>query len=140
MLVAPIVSTTTEMLKTVRWSGYRCLTRTVHWAHTPAAAMSIACPGPSSKRDIRQAAYETDNVTPFDNGSGRLTFQIEVRHARTKSAPKRPGRGSDCGRLETKMPAPTAITTPTYSRAIDGRPRNPGPAAVRLVATIRDYL
>ena len=62
------------MLKTVRYSGYGCLTLNVHCVQTPATATSTAARGPSSSSAIRSAAYDTDSVEPLASGIGRLTF------------------------------------------------------------------
>ena len=65
-------------LKTVRYSGYGCLTCTVHCAMTPAMAMTIARRGPSSRSAIRSAAYDTDSVEPLESAIGSVTFQVDV--------------------------------------------------------------
>ena len=51
-----MVRISAAVLNTVRYSGYRCLTLTVHWVQAPAAATRTAARGPSSSKAIRFAA------------------------------------------------------------------------------------
>ena len=56
----------------------------VHCAHTPTTAMTIACCGPSNRSAVRSAAYDTDSVDPLLSDPGKLTFQVDVMHEETK--------------------------------------------------------
>ena len=62
-----MVSAAVAALNTVRCNGYGCFGLYVHWVQNAATAISMAGPGPSSSSDTRLAAYDTDNVDPFDD-------------------------------------------------------------------------
>src|SRR6267143_872376 len=89
----------------------------VHCAHTPTTAMTIACCGPSNRSAVRSAAYDTESVDPLESAMGRLTFQMEVRQPVTNRTANRPGRGYARGTTAAKTPVPAAIMDATYSRA-----------------------
>src|SRR5947207_9655212 len=77
--VAIIVIVSPAMLKTVQYTGYGRLTLKEHCVHAPAAAITIACPGPNSSSASRSAACDTESVDPLLIESGRLPFHPEVR-------------------------------------------------------------
>src|SRR5258708_3840099 len=83
--VTAIVIASAAALNTVRYSGYGCLTLTVHWVMTPATAMTRASRGPSSSSAIKSAAYDTDNVEPLASAIGSVTFQVDITQATTSS-------------------------------------------------------
>src|SRR5438105_2742941 len=87
-------------------------------------AIAIAGGGPSSRSDIRSAAYETESVEPFFSASGRLTFHVDVSHPKTSSSPKRIGRSICVGNRAAAAAAPAAMTATTYARAAGGRLAN----------------
>src|SRR5207302_10941286 len=90
-------------------------------------AIAIAGGGPSSRSDIRSAAYETESVEPFFSASGRLTFHVDVSHPKTSSSPKRIGRSIWVGNRAAAAAAPAAMTATTYARAAGGRVANRRP-------------
>src|SRR5262245_50281105 len=86
--------------------------------------MTIACCGPRTRRDMRLAAYDMDNVEPLDRVSGRLTFHADVRHeVRTRIA-NSTGCGKVCGKSATNWLKPMTITAAMYSFAATGRGRH----------------
>src|SRR5262245_56417318 len=108
-----MVIASAAMLNTVRYTGYGCLMLSVHCASTPTTAMTTACRGPRSSNAIRSAAYDTESVAPLVSGIGRLTFQIDVKHAVTASVANRAGRGYARGNHAARTPAPRTITVAT---------------------------
>src|SRR2546422_4290873 len=100
----------------------------VHCAHTPTTATTIACCGPRSRSAVRSAAYDIESVDPLASAMGRLTFQMEVRQPATNSTANRPGRGYARGKKAAKTHVPAAIIDATYSRAGCGNEihRRPG--------------
>jgi hypothetical protein len=62
---------------------------------------------------MRSAAYDTERVEPLANGIGRFTFQIEVKHARSRRRAKSSGRGNVRGKNRTSPAAPARTTAAT---------------------------
>src|SRR3954465_6396489 len=89
-----MASASSATLKSGGEGGGGAFTLIVHCARTPATAMATAGFGPSSNNAIRSAAYDTDSVEPLLSESGRLTFQIDVRHAAISSPRNRNGSGN----------------------------------------------
>src|SRR2546425_2352154 len=110
--------------------------------------MMSACSRPSSKSDIRLAAYDTESVDPLTNEIGRLTFHVDVRDAQISRTPNISGCGYVRGKNATSATEPAAMTAATYNRAAGGRARDgdapavplPFSASRRLVAPIRSNM
>src|SRR5438445_11858488 len=100
-------------LNAVRYTGYCCLTLTVHWVTEPTTAMRSACFGRRRRSAIRYAACDTDSVEPLASGIGRLIFQIEVRHADTSRTANSSGRGKAEGKNAMSAVAPPTMTATT---------------------------
>ena len=95
--------------------------RNEHWLHALAAATIIVSFGPSSSRDAKSTAYETDMVDPL-RASGRLTLNTEVIDDKSRSRRKIQGDLNEfAGKKETSSTAPTAMTLQTKTFAGSGR-------------------
>src|SRR3954451_14982740 len=101
------------VLKIVRYSGYACFGRYVHWVHTPAMAMSSACGRPSSSSAVRLAAYDTDSVDPLLVGIGRFTFHSEVRQVVANRTRNRSSWGYSRGNRMATTHVPARMTAAT---------------------------
>src|SRR5580765_1708147 len=92
-----------DALKIVRYTGYRCLTYTVHCAMTPTTAMIIARRGPRRRSAIRSAAYDTDSVDPLESSIGSVTFHVDITQPMTSSVAKSAGLGTASGQNRTNV-------------------------------------
>ena len=109
------------MLKSVRYAALRSLMRNVHWLHALAAATIIVSSGPSSSRDAKSTAYETDMVESL-RASGSFTLNTDVNDDSVRSRRNSPGEANDfIGKKATSSAAPTAMTAQTNSLAGTGR-------------------
>src|SRR2546425_9428061 len=110
--VASIVIVSPAMLKTVQYAGYGRLTLKVHCVHAPAAAITIACPGPNSSTDRRSAACDTDSVDPLLSESGRVTLHAKSRQENASTLTNNTGFESVPGKNANIRAVPAAMTTP----------------------------
>src|SRR6185295_16060155 len=126
--VATIVTASAAALNAVRYSGYGCLTLTVHCVHTPATPAITAYRGPRSSNAMTLAAYETDSVDPLATGISRLTFQIDVRQDERMRIANSPGSGNESGSDIASAHPPTMITPATKIWALVGSAVHTRPA------------
>src|SRR3989442_1143357 len=107
------VSVSTAMLKIVRYVGFRCFMRKVHWLHALPIATIIVAWGPSRSSAAKSTAYETDIVDPL-LASGNDTLKADV-NADTTSRPTNNQGFSNVmfGRLNARTTAAAAITQHT---------------------------
>src|SRR5262245_61823574 len=107
------VSVRTAMLKIVRYVGFRCFMRNVHWLHAlPMATIIVAC-GPSRSSAAKSTAYDTDIVDPL-LASGSDTLNADV-NPETSSRPTNNHGFSNVmfGRLNARTMVAAAITQQT---------------------------
>src|SRR2546423_83225 len=94
--------------------------RNVHWLHALTAATIIVSFGPSSRRDAKSTAYETDIVEPL-RASGSVTLKTDVTDDSVRSSRNSHGHSNDfTGKNETSSTAPIAMTAQTKTRAASG--------------------
>src|SRR5450830_970004 len=101
------------MLNSVRWIGLRSLMRNVHWLNALTAATIIVSLGPSSSRDAKSTAYDTD-IVEERRASGRFTLKTDVTDDSSSSAMKSQGlRTKWLGKNATSSPAPAPMMAQT---------------------------
>ena len=76
------------MLNAVRKCALRARVLNVHWLHALVPATSIVSSAPSSRRDAKSTAYDTDIVEPPE-ASGRFTLNAEASDEQSSRTMKR---------------------------------------------------